>query len=162
MENHKDAEYVESRFKNAGFDTSYTNPLSLNSGHTHGGELLAIRSGFSSRNVPKHILEHIIKEYGELRFATRIIEFHNVDILVVTLYLWVTEGLSVRNNMILYQTRMLKHLLSLPFFTIGDFNITFEQFVESGWAERFKAKMLHPGTPTTTTASTNRVIDFGF
>ena len=162
VENHKDTEFVESKFHNCGFNTSYSAPLPLPTGGTHGGELLAIKSRYQSKCIPKHILEHIVREYGDLRFAARIVEFHNVDVLFITVYLWCNEGFSVRNNMILYQILMLKHLLHLPLIGFGDFNITFHDFQKSGWAERLRVNLIHPGLDSTLASCANRPIDFGF
>jgi hypothetical protein len=153
---------VESKFQNCGFNTSYAEPLSLPTGGNHGGELIAIKSRYQSKCIPKHILEHITKEYGDLRFAARTVEFHKVDVLFVTVYLWCNEGFSVRNNMILYQILMLKHLLRLPLVGFGDFNITYNEFLNSGWAERLRVNLIHPGLDSTLASCTNRPIDFGF
>ena len=83
-------------------------PQQLETGGTHGGELIATKNHIQTKCVPINILEHIQNEFGELRFAAKIIIFHNFELLCVTVYLWCSEGLSNRNNNILYQILMLQ------------------------------------------------------
>jgi len=97
-----------------------------------------------------------------LRFAARLIRFRGVSVLFVTLYLWASEGLSERNHNILMQVKLIKDLLQLPVVCFADFNIPFEEFADSGWLDLLNASPIHPGVTTTTSASSNRVIDFGF
>ena len=51
-------------------------------------------------------------------------------------------------------------LSKLPVITVGDFNITYETFANSGWCERLGVVMKHPGVSSTTLLSNDRVIDF--
>ena len=99
---------------------------------------------------------------GTLRFATKIVAFHNVEICFITVYLWCSEKLSERNNTILKQIHLLKVLLNLPILCFGDFNITFQQFEDSGWVKRLNVKLIDPGVDSTISTNSDRKIDFGF
>ena len=57
---------------------------------------------------------------------------------------------------------MLAQLLDLRLHRVGDFNITAQEFLESGWASKLKATVLHPNAPTTISSAAERPIDFGF
>jgi len=160
VETHTSNSLVESLCFRKGFTVACNEPQPSEGGGTHGGELIAMRSKYHARQINPDILNSISNHYGILRFASMIINIKGVELLLITLYLWHTEGFTERNHVILYQIQYLKVLLGLPAFIIGDFNITFEKFKESGWCERLNVRMLHPGADSTTCKSTNRAIDF--
>ncbi len=124
---------------------------------------MAVRSHFLCRPVDPIVLEGIAGHFlNPLRFAACIVCFKKLSVLFVTLYLWCSEGLTERNNQILLSIHMLKQLLDLPIVCIGDFNMTTQEFLESGWLEKFSASLLAPNTPTMVSTSGSRDIDFGF
>lgn len=159
-ETHKPNSSIEGKLHRHGYTGACNEPQETEDGGTHGGELVAIRSKYKAKVINPDILAQISKHYGTLRFAAMILTVKKVDVLVVTLYLWHTEGFTERNQIILSQIQMLKYLLKIPMIVAADFNITFEKFSESGWCERLKVRMVHPGISSTTKLSTNRVIDF--
>ena len=96
--------------------------------------------------MPPEFLEIVASHFDTmLRFAARIFHFAGVDIVIIYVYLWCSEGFSDRNEAILYQIQMLITLLKLPFLIVGDLNIPIAGFAESGWVERLGAELLHPG-----------------
>jgi len=130
---------------------------------THGGELLAVRNHIHSTNIDINVLDNIADIFDTpLRFAARVVHFKHVQVLMVSLYLWDSEGFSERNNIILVQIKMLKDLLSLPILCVGDFNIKFEDFEASEWPQKMGVDMIHPKMPTTLSSTSDRVIDYGF
>jgi hypothetical protein len=56
--------------------------------------------------------------------------------------------------------KLLILILDLPFVCMGDFNITYKEFVESEWPDFLGAETIDPQMMTTTTLSTDRAIDF--
>jgi hypothetical protein len=97
---HQPVESVDSWCNSNSFSASYTPPEDTIKGN-HGGELVAIRSKFHSRPVNQEILDQISGHYGTLRFAAMILTLKGVEFLIVTLYLWHTEGFTDRNIKIL-------------------------------------------------------------
>jgi hypothetical protein len=127
----KDPLSVESFFAGNGYSISY-NPPEESNVLSHGGELVAVRKHLNSRPVAKEYLESVADYFmATLRFAARILVFKGLEVLVVAIYLWVSEGFSQRNQTILKQLKMLSQLLNLHFICMGDFNITFQEFAES-------------------------------
>ena len=122
-----------------------------------------MRSCYNSRPIQSSILD-LIKEHfmTELRFAARIIKLKNLEIISITIYLWVSENFSERNQIILRQIHMLQCLVKLPIFCTGDFNVTIQDFMDSQWPDFLDVQVLDPGIASTTTASINRKIDFAF
>ena len=55
-----------------------------------------------------------------------ILTLKGVEFIILTVYLWHTEGFTDRNIKILYQISMLKYLSNLPIIALGDFNIPFK------------------------------------
>ena len=55
---------------------------------------------------------------------------------------------------------MLIKALGIPWILFADFNIVYEEFLESDWPSYFEADPLHPNTVTTTSLSKDRAIDF--
>ena len=48
----------------------------------------------------------------------------------------------------------------MPMLIVGDFNITGQQFLESGWPSKLKVEVIKFGTNTTIRTALNRDIDF--
>ena len=157
---HKEPDYVKNKFRINNWSTSYSPPEPTQGG-THGGELVATRSHISHSNISNDIINSMTDQFGPIRFSCKIIKFHKVDVLLVSVYLWCSEGFSVRNNLILHQINIIRNMLKIPMLCIGDFNIPYEEFAESGWINRLQVKMLHPGVTTTLKTTSNRIIDFG-
>jgi hypothetical protein len=150
---HKEEDAVSSFFNQINYSAVYSPPeLSKTGLGTHGGELVAVKSGTHARNVSHNILE-ALSDGSPFRFAVKIISFSKVDIMFISLYLWDSEGFSERNNNILKQIYMLINMTNLPVLIAGDFNIPFEKFCDSGWCERLKVKPIHPGAKSTTSSS---------
>ena len=161
VEVHKDQEYVKSKFKRNCFNVSYSPPEATSDTGNHGGELVATRHNFISTGVDQTILDLMDSKFEKRRFAARIISFQSVNVLVIAVYLWCSEGFSERNQSILNQILILKKLLKLPFICFGDFNITFEEFQQSEWPTTFRARMIHPKVKSTISTHSERAIDFG-
>ena len=159
-EMHKDKNFVENKFEQHGFSASYTVPENTVAGN-HGGEVVALRSSYESREISQDTINNL-EHLGRLRFAHKIVSFQSVEVLFICVYLWHTEGLSERNNNILKQTYLMKSILKLPILCMGDFNLTYDEFLSSGWPQKLRVKMINPPVETTTSASRNRKIDFGF
>ena len=125
-------------FRSFGFKAYPNKPCKSDNGSlrgTHGGEVVAVRSHISASPVEPEILNQLVSHFGgHLRFASSIIRFKGMSLLIVTVYLWCSEGLTERNNMILHQIKMLQQILdNIPMLIVGDFNMTGQQFLESGW-----------------------------
>jgi hypothetical protein len=85
----KDKLQVEDLFRINGFHASY-NPAEQANVLTHGGECVATRSFVNSRSVADTVFKAIEDFYhSKLRFAARIVRFHNFEVLFVCPYLWV-------------------------------------------------------------------------
>ena len=89
-----------------------------------------------------------------------IIHLKHVSILVVSLYLWASEGLSERNNNLLLHILILSKIFSIPLLIYGDFNITSKQFLESGWCDKLKVTLRKAKVSTTLHGIDGRDIDF--
>ena len=157
---HKSKEFVENKFLRNGFSASYTDPENTAAGN-HGGEVVALRSSYHSRDIKQDTIDKL-EQLGKLRFAHKIVSFQSVEVLCVCVYLWHSEGLSERNNNILKQIYIIKNMLKLPILCLGDFNLTYDDFLASGWPQKLRVKMINPPVETTTSASRNRKIDFCF
>ena len=96
----------------------------------------------------------------EPRFAARIVVMQKIEIMLVSVYLWVSEGFSEKNIKILKQIKMLGKLTNKPYIILGDFNIDYTEFVRSEWLDLMDVDPLHPKVNSTTTMSDCRVIDF--
>ena len=105
-------------------------------------------------------MQLVSKQFGELRFSAMGLIMKKVEFVVVTVYLWHTEGFTERNNAILFSVQYFMKLIKLPVIIVGDFNITYETFENSDWCRRLGVVMRHPGVNSTTLLSNNRVIDF--
>ena len=106
---------VEDMFKSKGFTASF-NPSQLTSkGGTHGGEIVACRSHIQSNSIKPQILDNISSLVDSpLHFSARILKLHKLQVLLVAVYLWTSEGFSDRNNNGLFSTLYLKEILKLP------------------------------------------------
>ena len=121
---HKDDSLsVNSFFNKCGWKMAYNKPeptTALN----HGGEGVATRSHIHAREVDNDILNAISDHFNtNIRFAAKILSVRRYDILVISVYLWDSEGFSSRNSCIMQQIHMLASLIGLPFVCMGDFNI---------------------------------------
>lgn len=166
VELHKqDKLQVTNKFRHNYF-TSYFNPAepsSKSSSGTHGGELVATRAHTLSNPIEPDLLDHIASHFGApLRFAACLVRFKDLTLIFLTCYLWDSEGLSERNNIILTQINMLVHILNLPIVCFGDFNLKTQEFLESGWCEKLRVQIIYPNLSSTISTSSNRDIDFGF
>ena len=137
VELHKDYDTVANVFQSNNYSVAYTAPEQTQFGGTHGGELVAVKSHIESRQIDSDILDKIATHFNApLRFAAKNVKFHSLNLLLVSVYLWCSEGFSERNNVILQQIQMLKMIAGLPLLCIGDFNLTYEEFDKSGWCAR--------------------------
>ena len=55
---------------------------------------------------------------------------------------------------------MLVNALGIPWILFADFNIEYEEFLESDWPTYLNADPIHPSMTTTTSISKDRVIEF--
>ena len=150
---------VESFFRENGYMCTYNVAEKLNV-LSHGGEALAIKHNYNARPVEKNVLDVIEEQYlTKLRFASMIVSFRGMDILFLNPYLWVSQGFSHDNRIILKQIHVLSKMLGLPFIAIGDFNITFDELKGSEWLRFLQAEVIDPQVQTTTSASLDRPID---
>ena len=76
------------------------------------------------------------------------------------IYLWDSEGFSDRSVVSLKQLKMLVDLIGLPWVCCGDFNITFDEFLNSEWPDSLKCCVIKPDCETTASTSHNIIIDF--
>jgi hypothetical protein len=153
---------TESTFQGAGYNVS-VQPARIGIGKgTHGGEAFAICKDFESNCVDIDMLNHLADLFAApMPFACRILNFKDISILFVVLYLKDSVGLDEQNHNTLTQLYMLVVLLGIPFICVGDFNIKYEDFIQTEWLSKFKAAPLHPAMKTSTSLCTDRVIDFG-
>ena len=151
---------VTNLFRTNGFKVAYS-PAERSNVLNHGGELVGTRCHIASRLVPTTILE-LVRDYfnTNLRFASLIVQFKIGEMLFIVPYFWVGEGFSERNQTIIRQISMVRRSLGLPFFAIGDWNITFKEFVDSVWPEFLDVHMIDPIMPTTTSLAPNRPIEY--
>ena len=158
---HKDDRIaVESFFRTIGYAANYNVAEKTNS-YNHGGECVAIRNHIISRSIQKPVFK-LIKEFFqcELRFSARIVAFKQSDIIIINAYLWVSEGFSERNQIILRSIHMLAKILKLPWVAVGDWNIPFEEFQKSEWCSFLECDAIDPLVKTTTSMSLKRAIDY--
>ena len=139
-----------------------TNSLVDNSRSTgHGGELIASSKYIQCINIDTDILESIAdKTNVPRRFATSILRLRHVSVILVAIYLWDKEGLSDRNQNLLYQLYLLTQLYNMPFIVYGDFNMVPETFANSEWPNRFRMRVFFPKGKTTLARGENSLIDF--
>ena len=158
----EDSSEVISAFRTNGFTVSYSAPEISSGTGNHGGELVGARSHLSCVPVQSEILNAIVSHFqAPLRLAARILHLKGCDVTVVSLYLRCSVGLDYENNIRLRQIHMLVQILGLPVIAVGDFNITVQDFQDSGWPELLKVKVLHTGARTTLATHSDRPIDFG-
>ena len=157
---HKDDELsVTGHLSTQGFTASYNVPEPTTA-KNHGGECVAIRKHFNSSPIKPEIIEAMNQHFKtHLRFAARTIRFKGLEVLLITVYLWDSEGLTPRNTQILQQIKMLVSLTGLPFICVGDFNIHCDEFSQSEWPEFLSCEVIHPGG-TTISSAEDRPIDF--
>ena len=110
VEHHKaDVSNIQSAFRNSRSKTSITPPETATGGGTHGGEFIATREHIYSTPVNPELLEHIATTTSvPLGLAARFVRLRDIIILLVTTYLWCSEGFTERNNVILLQLHLLQ------------------------------------------------------
>ena len=107
---------VTSQFHRGGYN-SYYNPSTFNptTQGTHGGELVAIKKNLNSKNLEPSLLEVIAEESQHpLAFSASYLRLKGLTILLCTVYLFCTEGMSERNNAIMFQLSILRNLVGIP------------------------------------------------
>jgi len=108
---HKEEDVVSSFFNRINYSATYSPPEVSKTGlGTHGGELVAVKSGTHARNVSHNILE-ALSDGSPLRFAAKIASFGPVYKMFISLYLWDSERLSERND------NILKHIYIYIFYS---------------------------------------------
>ena len=163
VESHdNDSHKIRKLFRKHGFSASVASPQQTDKGGTHGGEIVAFRSYIHSTPILHNLLYSIQQEFqSPLRFAARTLRLKHVTVIMCTVYLWSTEGLSDRNVTILMQLNLLQKALSLPLFCIGDFNMLSTELVSSGWAETLKVNVKCPSYGNTSiNSAADRMIDY--
>ena len=161
VETHRDETYTKSQFNKRELNVTCSPPEATNEMGTHGGELIAVKQCIKSTNINTQVDSYFKERFPMRRFAARIVNFRSLDVLVVTVYLWCSEGFTERNNALLQQILLLKNFLKLPIILLSDFNIQFSDFMKSEWPQKFNACSIHPQVPTTITTNDDRIIDFG-
>ncbi len=111
-------------------------------GGCHGGEFIACRKHIDTCPIDLHVYEFIKERTGApVRFCAVYIRFKMSSILLVTTYFW-CSGLSDANF-------------------IGDFNIKYEDMIQSGWLNVPKLNAIKPeGLTSTSYGVSDRVIDY--
>ena len=98
MEIHKeDPHTVKSFLRQCGFEAEYS-VAEPTTAKNHGGECVATRSFINARPVKIEVLEAIELHFrANLRFAVKILSLKSLEVLLITVYLWDSEGFSPRN-----------------------------------------------------------------
>ena len=127
---------------------------------SHGGEALAFQKHLNTMPIDQMILDEIHESTGsKLRMTAAYVRLKSFTLLLITVYLFCSEGFSERNNDIMAQINLLTKLTGLPFIILGDFNVIPEELLASGWLSHLGAKIRTSELPSSTTASTDRNID---
>ena len=111
--------------------------------------------------VDPHILSHIAaytKQSASL--AGCIVRLKHFSLLLVSIYLYDSEGLSARNLAILSQLYYLVLALNIPFICMGDFNMTPEDLHVSGFVSLLRAQLGDTTLDSTLYTSTKSNYDF--
>ena len=151
---------IEQDFKMNGFMASY-NPAEPLTTLNHGGEVVSCRGHVNSRPIKDSIIDHIRESQNNyVRFAARLIVSKQLEILIISIYLWDSEGFSDRNIILLKRLKMVTDLVGLPWICSGDFNLTSDEFKQSEWPDFLRCVVIEPCCETTVSTSQNRIIDF--
>ncbi len=127
---------------------------------SHGGEAIAPLSHLNIRPVDQELLKEISKVTAEpLRWVVAVLLRKALPIMVGNVYMWDSEDLSDRNINILRQLYIVKQVIQLPCFIIGDFNMTPETLRSSVWLDALQVETLVADTCTTLN-TTVKVIDY--
>ena len=106
------------------------------------------------------ILQAIAFQSGhDLRLAAMYLRLKRTTIIIATIYLHSSEGLSDRNHSILQQLYLLHKAIALPFVCWGDFQVTPMELEESGWPQQMRAFVRTSSLASSTTQSRDRHID---
>ena len=175
VEHHKPTPTIEQFFQAKGWRVECTPPepvqphaisnshseYSKTSGHGHGGEFVASSKYIQCNNIQHDILHPIAeKTQAPRRFAATILRLRHVSVVLVAIYLWDTEGLSERNQNLLYQLYLLTLLFNMPFIVYGDFNMSPNLLAESEWLNKLRMRIFVPNVKSTLARGENSLIDF--
>ncbi len=157
-----DALQVADMFRRHGFKAYYNIPEGDTNTAGHGGEIVATRSHILSNPIQPNILDYISEHFGStIWLSACTIQFKGAVVISASIYLWCSEGLSERNNIILLKLNMLVNILKLPLICFGDFNLIPQEFLDGGWCEQLQVKIIYPNSSTTISTAQDRPIDFG-
>ena len=153
LEHHKPVSELKHIFSKKGCRVSATPPeptsnpvlCQNNRSKGHGGEFVATLNHIDSKSLDSDIYDAIESATNTpCRFAACIVRFKGMSILLASLYLWDSEGLSSKNNQLLTQLYILTTIIKFPFICFGDFNMPAETFQDSDWPNRPKAPVFTP------------------
>ena len=161
VEHHKNIKYIHEVFNSHGFKVVATDPeptdnigIDASKSSGHGGELVAFKSNYKYKPIEQHILDAIhATTNAPLRFAAAVMQFKGLSIIFASIYLWDKEGLSERNQNLLFQIYLLLQTTQLPIFLYGDFNMNPNTLREAGWLDKLQVVEHHPPVPTTISTS---------
>ena len=119
VEHHKPISYIKDVFQAKGWRVECTSPepttqpaalsehdSTAPAGHGHGGEFIASNKYIQCTNIQTNVLESLAEKTNvPRRFAASILRLKHVSVVLVAIYLWDSEGLSDRNQNLLYQVQ---------------------------------------------------------
>ena len=89
--------------------------------------------------VQKSVLDAIVRQYNEpMHLSVVIIRLRHKSILLITPYLWCSQGCSDDNFVIMQQIKALQAVYKLSVLICGDFNVTVQELRDAGWLEFLK------------------------
>ena len=155
---------VQAYFFRQGYNVYYNVPRLNNPNNvrtTHGGELVAVKKQFNSMPIDESVYEQIRESSGQpLSVIGAYLRLAQFTIVVCSVYLYASEGLSERNQNILFQLQLIKDILGFPLLIFGDFNMLSSDIEQAGWDRRLGAKFVKLDQGSTLINTESRNIDF--
>ena len=163
VEHHKAAEDIVDACSKNGWRASASDPEpTATSTGSHGGEFVASKNFLNCKPLDTTILQSIQSATNApLRLAaSRLYLNKGITVILVSVYLWHTEGLFQRNKSILNQINTLRLLTNLPIICYCDFNMKPGVIEESGWLDTLCMSLVRPDAQSTLKTASDSLIDY--
>lgn len=124
--------------------------------------MIASRKHMDTTPIDQNVYEYIAQYKGiTARICGIYLRLRHTTVCLITTYFYDSIGLDELNHKILVQIDVCQRLIGLPIIVIGDFNIEYEDMVQSGWLDVPKLKAFKPDEITSTLYGIeDRVIDY--
>ena len=153
---------VTSKFHHAGFNSYYNSPqFNSFTNKTNGGEVIATKSNINSQTIDMDFLQHVASEsHQPLAFSASYLRLKGLTIVLCSVYLYHTEGLTARNAAIMFQLTMLRQIINMPMIINGDYNMPSQVLVDAQWVSRLGGKVMQLDINSTLTTAATSNIDY--